>query len=73
MNIYIFEYENDITDNWHNGGGLAIVAKDTEQAQGLMDKERNREKKLDFEKAIIYPLKGKHEPRIFIFPDAGCC
>ena len=71
MNIYIFEAQDGITGNWHDGGGVAIVANDPEQAQELMN--GTRPKVLNFDEAIVYPLKGKHEARIFIFPDAGCC
>jgi hypothetical protein len=86
VNIYIFPYIDPITENWHSGGGLVIVARDLEQAQALVNANaaergigavalQNEEKEDDNERIemVTYPLEGKHEARLFVFQDAGCC
>jgi uncharacterized membrane protein YvbJ len=54
---------------------LAIVAADIEQVKQLVEATNGsvRLSDDDIKQVIIYPLKGKHEAKIFVFPDAGCC
>lgn len=70
MKIFIFEYVENLTTNYHSGGGLAVVAADRAAveriatASGLV---------LDWEEVVEYDLREVVEERMFIFPDAGCC
>lgn len=85
MKIFIFEYVNELTDRYHGEGGLAVVAKDRVHAQRLIDNNYDNEAfdgytrmrihltEEEWEKVIVYDLKKDEEPRIFVFPDAGCC
>jgi len=33
MKIFVFNYIEKVSDNYHDGGGLVIIAKDIEHAQ----------------------------------------
>ena len=75
MNMYIFENADKVSDNYHEGGGLAIVAADIEHVKQLVEATNGtvRLSDDDIKQVTVYPLKGKHEAKIFAFPDAGCC
>jgi uncharacterized membrane protein YvbJ len=75
MNMFIFENADKVSDNYHEGGGLVIVAADIEQVKQLVEATNGsvRLSDDDINKVIVYPLKGSHEAKIFVFPDAGCC
>lgn len=74
MKVIIFEYVCELTDRYHDDGGLVIIAKDIESAKALISKDKYiRPTKEEWEKAIIYDLKDEVEERYFVFPDAGCC
>lgn len=75
MNIYIFVGCEKASNSYHEGGSVAIVAKDIDEVKSLV-KAKGGEillSDMDIQAAIVYPLKGKHEPKVFAFPDAGCC
>lgn len=74
MKMFVFEYISKVSDRFHSGGGLMIVAKDKEQVIELIEEygiiEITEE---EWKDVIIYELKNNEKPRIFAFPDAGCC
>lgn len=75
MKTYIFDYISDLTDNYHSGGGLVIIADNKEDA-----KELYASKNFDVEfydewwddLSMEYECLAE-EKNVFIFPDAGCC
>ena len=86
MKIFIFENVSEVTDRYHEDGGLAVIAKDKDHVVELL--EINRDEvfcpygytKLratltdeDWKNVVVYELKNEEEPKIFVFPDAGCC
>jgi uncharacterized membrane protein YvbJ len=75
MNMFIFENADKVSDKYHEGGGLAVVAADIEHVKQLVEATNGsvRLSDDDIKQVIVYPLKGKHEAKIFAFPDAGCC
>lgn len=88
MNIYIWQRVGHVSDNYHHYGGLAVIAADLEQARELMRTLRPRYSwpTDDFvpdvpsacdaytqKPDMTYPLAGEHEPKVLVFPDAGCC
>lgn len=74
MKMYVFEYIDQVSPNYHTEGGLMVVAKDKDQVIKLIEAEGDIEITSDeWEKVIIYELKNNEEPKVFVFPDAGCC
>lgn len=74
MKMFVFEYIDQVSPNYHPEGGLMIVAKDKEQLEELIKAEGDIEiTNEEWEKVIIYKLANEEEPRVFVFPDAGCC
>lgn len=75
MNVYIFHDLDQVSAEYHRGGGLVVIARDMEHVRELIagytdiridpDEERS---------AIILPLaRTVKEPGVYVFPDSGCC
>jgi len=75
MKMFIFEDVSDLTYNYHSGGGLVVVARDKDHALELISTDSNIViKEEHWSSVIVYNLLGqKIEPKMYIFPDAGCC
>lgn len=84
MKIFIFENVQELTHNYHSGGGLVVIAESEEHAKKVIqDHNENNQSWLvenaqvsdkDWLSVITHELKdGSAEPRVFVFPDAGCC
>lgn len=72
--IYIFDYVNGITEQYHDGGGLAIVTKTGDPVKVFRD--ANPELEPDFNNAedpVSYTVPDNIGERIFVFSDTGCC
>lgn len=89
MNVYVFKEVEQLTDNYHNEGGLVVIARDKNHVKELI-KETNKiswDDSDDFTlicadisltdeewaEVAIYPTTDDAKPRVFVFPDAGCC
>lgn len=76
MNLYIFENAEKVSDHYHSGGGLVVIAKDIKRVKELV-LQTNGEAVLsdeDIANANMYELKNDNENEtIYFFPDAGCC
>jgi uncharacterized membrane protein YvbJ len=73
MNVYIFSRVRKVSNLYHEGGGLVVIARDIEQVAQLV-KSTNGVVRLDEDEikdVITYPLEGEHEAKIFSFPDNG--
>lgn len=74
MKMFIFERLNCVSDRYHSQGGLVVIAKDREHVMELIkDYEDIIITKDEWKEVITYDLKNQEEPKLFIFPDAGCC
>lgn len=74
MKIFIFQRINQVSYNYHPEGGLAIVAKDKDHALQLIEQDEFiKISKNEWDEVVIYNLNDDVEPRVFTFPDAGCC
>ena len=90
MFLYIVEVaETDdgsgLTDRYHDGGGLVIVARNPQEAIDLIDgynklprqKRSSGARILNIDADVLlshyYTVVNPQEPRIWLFPDAGCC
>lgn len=72
MNLYVWEYVDALTNNYHSGGGLVVIAGSVERAREMaMAKNVNfAEKELAPDIAAETSCDSEH---CWIFPDAGCC
>ena len=73
MNIYILESVNQLTCNYHSGGGIAIVAESVEDAKQLVSVNSDiKIEEQEWASAHVLPVITE-EKRYWVFPDAGCC
>jgi hypothetical protein len=74
MKIFIFGYVDQLTENYHSGGGLNVIAKNQEQVEELVKADECiKLTQEDWDKVTVYELNGFYTPTYYIFPDAGCC
>ncbi len=77
MKLFIWEEVNYLTDRWHNEGGCVIIAEDLNAARKLfLEDDNNTESKCDLltePPDLEAELPSDSEPRVFMFPNAGCC
>lgn len=73
MNVYVYQHVSEVSDSYHCGGGLVIVAakKPTTFSFRTYDKE---ERTVDLpEPSGVYPTFPDINAATYVFPDAGCC
>jgi hypothetical protein len=76
MTLFVWNYVDYATGNWHAGGGIVVIAHDIERARALIALETSDAEKPcealstppDFECAC-----SCEREYIAIHPDAGCC
>lgn len=74
MFAYIFDNVEELTRNWHCGGGLVVIAKDRREARKLISTDENiKLTEHEWKRVQRYRLADDVEAKMFIFPDAGCC
>lgn len=79
MQLYIWENVSEfLTDSYHDGGGLAIVAENLPRARELfLAKATSPDKRkcevLSRDPDELYNVDAEAKEKVFIFPDAGCC
>lgn len=76
---------DQLTNRYHNDGGLVVVAANMQQVLDLIAAENDKSKEdsedganialteEEVSKAVIYPLAEECDSAVYIFPDAGCC
>ena len=81
MNLYLWERLAYVSTNYHSEGGLVVIANDEDHAKTLIDAYNEASENLgrivfeenEWERHEIFPLASETQPRVIIFPDAGCC
>ena len=68
--MFIWENVDHLTDNYHSGGGLAVVAATLERARELAPQGSSARTEAPDH---VYMLAEPAEERALVFPDAGCC
>ena len=72
MNVYIWERIGNVTKNYHDGGGLLVIAKSITRAREIIKKKVSKKcEALTIMPDIYYSIKAKEQ--VIIFPDSGCC
>ncbi len=82
MKIFIFESVDRLTRNYHESGGLVIVAQDLERAlkmaseyeEGYFKEKCIKLTESEISDVVTYNLVdiGAKE-KLFVFENAGCC
>lgn len=72
--IFIWENLSKVSNSYHSGGGLVIIAEDLEEAKSLAQADGN----IKFEEGELNSFKefvvmGEATSEVIVFPDAGCC
>lgn len=77
MNVYIWSRVANLTENFHNEGGLVVVAPSLEKARAFMldwgVRSYCKAHTTDPDASYTLATGGADVPALFIFPDAGCC
>lgn len=72
MKVFVWQELARVTDNYHPGGGLLIVATSLETAK-VLAKAHDDCIEINEEPTLVLDLVGEAEPRVMVFQDAGCC
>lgn len=77
MNVYIWARLDKMSTNYHDAGGLAVVAESLDAARELMRVKKHCIPKdsdaFTTPPTRSYTIGHAAEPEVFTFPDAGCC
>ena len=84
MNIYVFPYISNLTERYHSGGGLVVVARDRDHVLELIhteydpddywnDNHQTTINESEWDKVVIYPTDPNADPKAYFFANAGCC
>lgn len=76
MYIFIFSYVSELTENYHSGGGLVVIAKDKKDVKKIIaDNSYIKLTDDDWKTVKKYKLDdiGEYKSDYFVFPNAGCC
>lgn len=76
MIMYVFQYVEQVTSNWHSGGGVMILAYNERHALELVEATEDLEITAEeWQEAEEFQVKNDfdYDPKVYIFPDAGCC
>jgi hypothetical protein len=72
--IWIFKYVSKLTDTYHSGGGLVVIAQSEGHARDLIALDENIVlTSQDWEEALNYCINQNTPEQMIIFPDQGCC
>ena len=81
MKVFVWERLSCVSENYHQEGGLLIIAKDMSRAIEIVQEKVDTTSgyyKVDCdaktkEPTLVYDTTDDAEERAMIFPDAGCC
>lgn len=74
MKIFIFSDVEQLTDRYHSGGGLVVVAENEENVKELIKDHPYIElTEVDWKYVDIYDVTTEVDSEVYVFPDAGCC
>lgn len=72
--MYVWETVGDLTNSYHDGGGVVVIADNMEAARELLKTHGARKGCEAFTASPDFSAPVEtNEDKVFIFPDAGCC
>lgn len=73
MRMFVWEYVDGVTPNYHDGGGVVVIAEDVERARKLLLEDGGVQRSEFTDEPDYSTSVGTRKEKVFIFPDAGCC
>lgn len=77
MKIFLFEEPEQVTDSYHSGGSVMVVASSKTSAKQLLEDYPGIILSADDWTGVrefeLAPVGSGYTPEVFIFPDSGCC
>lgn len=77
MKCFVWDSVDEITDNWHDSGGVLVIAVDPARAQELIaERVAGSYKRLNpilGQPTKWWDVPADSEEFVMLFPDAGCC
>ncbi len=74
MKIFIWEYAGKVSNNYHSGGGLVVIANDIAEANELINADGNIDlTNSEFTNRLEFEVISETTSKVIVFPDAGCC
>lgn len=70
--VFIWDYIEKLTDNYHSSGGLVVISDNLQDAK-IQAMERGVKFSENQSPYRVLDLQETVENEVFIFPDAGCC
>ena len=71
MKIYIWQEIKHCSDNYHDNGGVVVIADNLERAEKLAMEQGC---KFSPEETPDHEIETtSHDEKVIIFPNAGCC
>ena len=72
MKVYVWQEATRVSDNYHDHGGLLVIAEDEAKARTLANSTKNVHVEDGDECECLGDIYGATE-RVMSFPNAGCC
>lgn len=74
MRMFVWKYVSELTNNYHNGGGLLVVAPDLFSARVWLKTRDDIPVDCEaYEKAPDIERECEGPEIVVVFQDAGCC
>lgn len=75
MKVFIWEYANGATHNYHDGAGVVVFAETVVEARERRKSIVKADSDVFVEDPQVFDLSEEipEDKRVFIFEDAGCC
>ena len=61
------------TNEWHSEGAVVVCANDLEHARVLIKEAGPQPTEDEMAAAVTYQIEGSIDPKVYVFPNAGCC
>ncbi len=74
MQVFVLERIDHATERYHEEGGVVVVARDEAHAKELVAALPHcKPTDAEWASAVVYDVQNDATPRVFVFPDSGCC
>jgi hypothetical protein len=74
MKLFVWEHVSALTERYHDGGGVTIIAESLEAARKMYMEDGGLQGcDLMTEQPDLECEVSATEPKLFVFPNAGCC